>query len=293
MTKIRPNINRKVLLKGARWVILTKKFYLKPNKEQKIILGSMCKSSAKLWNTANYEKKNYKELNLDRFPDWFEQKKRLKTNFCYKNLPSQTVQNTLKVLQKSWDSFLKLLKTSGVENPHPPKFKSKSSKYNIQFLNNGFKILGYTVRFSISKQQKEYLNVQYGIKSKYLYVEIKGFSQLNLNVKEIEFKPLRSGDYKIFMAYEIEDAELKKDNEKYLSIDIGVSNILTCYDSYRQKSFILSGGQYLAVNRYFDKKIAYYQSVYYAQQKAKNPDIKRYKAGIRSSPFQWRCSSPI
>ena len=69
---------------------LAENFILKPNKTEQIILGCLGYASARLYNVANYERKNYsKDSNKD-FPDWYKQKKELKDHFWYKNLPSQT-----------------------------------------------------------------------------------------------------------------------------------------------------------------------------------------------------------
>lgn len=122
-----------------RWLILTKKIVFKPSKEDRIVLNSLAYASAKLWNIANYEKLNYKKLQFDKFPDWYEQKKRLKDNDWYKSLPSQTSQNVLDILHKSWKSFFKLKKTKGIQNPKPPRFKKDS--FNFSFLNNGYKVI--------------------------------------------------------------------------------------------------------------------------------------------------------
>lgn len=75
-----------------------------PSEEESLILGLMGYAAYKLWNVANYERRNWKELGLDEYPDWYDQKKRLKTNFFYKNLPSQSAQRTLKKLDESWES---------------------------------------------------------------------------------------------------------------------------------------------------------------------------------------------
>ena len=48
---------------------------------------------------------------MDTFPDWYYQKKALKDNFWYKNLPSQTAQDVLATLQESWKSFFELNKS--------------------------------------------------------------------------------------------------------------------------------------------------------------------------------------
>ena len=74
-------------------------------------------------------------------------------------------------------------------------------------------------------------------------------SLLDLNMKQIEFKPLENGHYEMLIIYEIEDTELLCDTGRYLSIDIGVSNLMTCYDNYNNHSFIVSGRQWLSINR--------------------------------------------
>lgn len=240
-------------------MLLTKKINYKPKNNELIVLNLLSYAASKLWNVANYEKHNYKKLGFDTFPNWYDQKKRLKDNYWYKNLPSQTSQDILNVLQKSWKSFFKLKETKGIENPKPPKFKKNKS--NFTFLNNGFKIIdNNTICFSISKGLKTHLKEKFSIDLKNLTLKIPNFSKVNGNIKTIEFKPLDNKTYSIYIVYEMEDIPLKNDNGKYLSIDIGVSNLFTCYDN-KGKSFIISGKKALEINRYFNKKIAYYQEI--------------------------------
>lgn len=246
---------------------LVKRVLIQPTKKQAIILGSMCKSAAKLWNVANYEKKNYKELGFEKYPNWYEQKKRLKINFWYKNLPSQTAQELLNVLERSWKSFFKLKETGGIENPQPPRFKRKGSKCNIRYLNKGFQTTDSGIRFSIPAQQRKYLEETYQIEAKYMNVKV-DLSLLDLNMKQIEFKPLENGKYEMLIIYEVEDVKPLCDNGRYLSIDIGMSNLMTCYDNHNNHSFIISGKQWLSISRYFDKKIAHYQEISDRQQSA-------------------------
>ena len=56
-----------------------------------------------------------------------------------------------------------------------------------------------------------------------------------------------------------------KSEHIYMSIDFGLNNLMTCYIS-NGKTLILSGRQLLSINRYFDKKINYYQSISDNQQ---------------------------
>ena len=86
-------------------MLLVKKEVFIPTTEQKMIFGHMGYAAYKLWNVGNYEKLNYKKLGMTVFPNWYDQKKRLKDNFFYKNLPSQTAQDVLQQLQEAWNSF--------------------------------------------------------------------------------------------------------------------------------------------------------------------------------------------
>lgn len=62
----------------------------------------MCYAAYKLWNVCNYERRNYKELDLPvAYPDWYYQKKAHKNNIPFKSLPSQTAQEVCKLLDKS------------------------------------------------------------------------------------------------------------------------------------------------------------------------------------------------
>ena len=72
------------------------------------IIGHMCYAASKLWNVCNYERDNYKELGLSKYPDWYYQKSVHKDNLWYKSLPSQTAQEICKLLDKSWKSFYRL-----------------------------------------------------------------------------------------------------------------------------------------------------------------------------------------
>ncbi len=111
-------------------------FVYKPNQEANIILSQLGFAARKLWDVANYEKRNCTKETNTPFPDWYDQKKRLKEHFWYKNLPSQTAQEVLKILQEAWESFFELKKSGGIENPKPPRFKQ--GNFNVKFLNNGF-----------------------------------------------------------------------------------------------------------------------------------------------------------
>ena len=62
---------------------LVYQFNYKPTDSISFRLDYMCLKASKLWNVANYERINYESLGLESEPDWFDQKKRLKTSVNY------------------------------------------------------------------------------------------------------------------------------------------------------------------------------------------------------------------
>lgn len=245
-------------------------FEISANKVQGIILGSLTYAAGKLWNVANYERRCWSYESGMKYPDWFEQKKRLKDHYWYKSLPSQTAQELLKQLHEAWQSYNKVKRTGGIINAQPPGYKQTGA--TIRYLNKGFIIKDRTIRLAIPKQQKEYLANKHDITAGCLYLRIPDeYASFQGNLKIIEIIPLRDEKYKVNMIIELPKAEHQSENEAYMSVDLGVNNLITCHAS-TGKSIIISGRQLLSINRYFDKAIGYYQSIAYAQQ---------YASGIR------------
>lgn len=235
-----------------------------PSEEESLILGLMGYSAYKLWNVANYEWRNWKELGLEECPDWYDQKKRLKTNFFYKNLPSQSAQRVLKKLDESYESYYSLKKTGGVENPNPPRFKQ--DKMYVVFVQNAIQVLGDgTFRFTIPKQLKQHLREEHNLEVKFLYLKIGRLSGLR-GIKEVQVSFREDGKLKLSIVYEVDLPKEKPDNGRHLAIDLGIKNNFTCYDSANVTSFILSG--WLAKTHWFDKEISRLQSISAGQQVA-------------------------
>ena len=104
----------------------------------------------------------------------------------------------------------------------------------------------------------------YGIHERFLYLENKIFRDMD-HIKQLRIYPPENGKCDLIVIYEIEGTEQLSQNGHYLSIDPGLHNLMTCYDSGNGRTFIL-GRRYLSLERYFHKEIARVQSVWYAQQ---------------------------
>ena len=229
--------------------------------ESEAILKHMSYSAAKLWNVGNYEKRNYRLLGMEKFPDWYDQKKRLKANFFYKNLPSQTAQDVLQELQEAWKSFFRLCETRGVKNPRPPRFKRKDM--DITFLQAGICQRDGLIRLTISKQLKEYLG-RLGNGADFIYLKAGPLS--NTIIRQLRVKLLGNGKIQLSAVYQKEAPAVLEDNGRYLSIDLGIRNTFTCYNSVTGTAFIIKG--FLEIQQGCNKQIAHYQSIHAKQQAA-------------------------
>ena len=237
-------------------MLLARKLQVEVTEEQHCYFSHMSYAASKLWNLCNYEKYNWKELGLEEFPNWYYQKKKWKNNFWYKLLPSQTAQEVCKVLDKSWKSYNTLTKKKRIKNRKPPS--NKKTPMPITYMQNGMKHNGDTVRLSLPITLKQMVKESNGIDKDFIYLQHKVFNQVS-NIKQLMIFPPQNGRCDVVLNYEIEEPKLFPDNGKYLSIDLGIHNLATCFDSANSKTFIV-GREYLAINHYFHKEIAKAQS---------------------------------
>ena len=237
---------------------LVHSFIFKPNKYESLILGYLTYASARLYNVGLYDRYEYKKLGYESMPNWYEQKRNLKNDVWFKSLPSQTAQDVLQRVDEGFKSYFKLLKTKGIENPQGPNYKKKNSHFNIKYLNNSFKLIDNKMRLMIPKGLINHLTLKgYEIKDKYLFIKLN--KEIN-NIKQIEIKYISDNEYEFKIIYEAIEKELMTDNGKYLSIDMGINNLMTAYDN-KGYSFIIKGNSYQNTLYYYNKKIAYYQSL--------------------------------
>ena len=203
-------------------MLLSHKTDIQLNTTESNIVGHMCYAASKLWNVCNYERRNFKELGMVHYPDWYDQKARLKGNMWFKSLPSQTAQEVCKLVDKSWKSFYALIKSKGIQNPKPPRFKQ--SGMTITYMQNAIVHVSGSkrVRLSLPKQLKEYLKHTYDIGDNYLYLENKIFQNTDV-IKQIKiYPPDRKNVCQVIVIYDVKDVEKMQDNGHYLSIDLGL-----------------------------------------------------------------------
>ena len=248
-------------------MLLSKKTSIKISCEYANLIGHMCYAASKLWNVCNYERQHYKETGLVQYPDWYYQKKAHKEDLWYKQLPSQSAQEVCKLLDKAWKSFYALKRSGGIESPRPPRFKQDGIPITYMQMGIVHERDTEKVRLSLPKALKKYMEGTYQIHENFLFLENKIFRDMD-QIKQLRIYPPEKGICNLIVVYEVPDPEELPQNGHELAIDLGLHNLMTCYDSGNGKTFIL-GRKYLEIERYFQKEIARVQAQWYGQQSKK------------------------
>ena len=235
---------------------LTYQFILKPNSITSFAIDLMCLNASKLWNIANYERKEYLKLGFEVMPDWFDQKKRLKTDYHYKMMLAQSAQDLLKEVDSAWKSYRTLLLKGMVANE--PHYKKVGQHTCVTFAHHSFKRIGKNiVRFSIPKAIKTVIKDKYKRDVDFFYITLK--RDFNL-IKTFSFHHVKPGEFKVCISYEQKEPIIKKENGRHIGIDLGVTNLFAVYDN-NGSSFIINGSSFKNTIFYFSKKISHYQKI--------------------------------
>lgn len=233
-------------------MILTEQHIIKPAHKFYKEIDNLCFLSKNLYNTGLYEirqhffKSQYDNSIKYKYLNYFELNKKLKNekNKDYNILPIQTSQQILRIIDQNFKSFFILLKKK--------KLKEYSEKINIpKYLKKNGRFI---VKYSIQNISKKYLNNNI-IKIPKTNIEFRTKVE---NIKEIRFIP--KSNYIIFeITYEKTEKQIKNNNDRYLSIDLGINNLATC-TSNKIKSFIINGRPIKSINQYYNKKLSQLQS---------------------------------
>lgn len=225
------------------------KYRINPNPKEEEILRKLGFYATKLYNTDNYMRREEWDK-TGKIPSWYDQKKKLKENHWYKLLPSQTAQAVIKNLQDAYNSWFKLRKTD--KNAGTPMFRKKSRLSPLTFYQQ-FTIEGDIITFVMSRKFKEE----------------NGIDRLSFKInnwREIEGTPkmaniiFQDGKWMVHVVYEVPEKPLNNyTNLEVMAVDLGIINLAATVDT-NGNSTIYSGKQALAVQHYFNKKIAKVQS---------------------------------
>ena len=210
-----------------------------------------------LYNHANYLVRN-EFLETRKWLRYKDLDKLLKNDLefpDYRNMPaSQSAQQVLRLLETNWKSFFKSIKDWAknkdkyLGQPKLPKYKPKDGKMVLIVTNQQVRQKGDLLHFPKSF---------YGFTVKLRCITLENFEKIN----QVRVVP-KGQSFCLEIVYSVlVDIELRSDNGKYMSIDLGLDNLATVVTNIGLNPIIVNGKGLKSNNQYYNKKKAHYQSV--------------------------------
>ena len=252
-------------------MLLTTKVHIDNNNNDGIdikVLYNLCYHSARLYNSGLYSVRQH-YYNTKKYLNYNSNFKECKNNENYQILLSDSSQQILRLVDRDIQSFFRLLilKNSGKysEKIRLPRYKDKEGIMSTPIQGRSCRIQkDGTVKIGLTKEFRELYNIDY---NKLIITIPKNISKVE-SFNEIRIIPIHNGkEFEIEFVYDSKYLNLQKVSENasgYLSIDVGVNNLMTCtlHSSSKPKSFIIDGRYVKNVNYYYNKMTSKLKSDY-------------------------------
>ena len=214
------------------------------------LLDHYCYMSKNLYNFANYHiRQNFTKegiyLNYNKIDKFMKLEE---NDNDYRNMvTAKSAQQCLKLLDKNWKSFFATIKDYSkhkdkyLGRPKLPKYLPKNGRNILIFTNQDCKLKNGYIHFP---------------------KKMNGFTiKTNLqSFQQVRILPRRS-KIVIEIVYNKEIDELKEDNGKCISIDLGLDNLATLTNNCNETPIILSGRKIKSINQYYNKQISHYREI--------------------------------
>jgi len=201
---------------------------------------TICFKAKNLYNYANYIIRQ-EFINNGKWIRYNALDKLLKNHETYKELPAQTAQQILKLLDRSWKSFFKAIKdwsknkSKYLGRPKLPKYKKKDGRSVTIFTNQQCRIKSGYLTFPKTKLK--------------LKTRVEG------SLREVRIIPKRTV-YIIEIVYQKEINTISKQPKRIAGIDLGLDNFVTLINNIGIKPIVVNGRAIKSINQYYNKKKA-------------------------------------
>lgn len=218
------------------------------------LLDDFCFKSKNLYNSANYQIRQ-EFIKNKKYLSYYDVDKLMKNIMVnddqvndYSEMPTaRSAQQCLRLLDKNWKIFFKLIKDWSkhpekyLGMPKLPKYKKKNGRNLLILTNQDCKLKDGYIKFPKI---------------------FKGFT-LKTKVSNLQqVKILPRNDYIIIeISYSKNINNLKEDNQRYISIDLGVNNLMALTNNCNVQFELISGRKLKSINQYYNKKVAYYKEL--------------------------------
>jgi IS605 OrfB family transposase len=226
-------------------VTRTEQIWIKPHKT----LSWFCHLSKNLYNEGNYLIRQ-EFFNHGKWIRYYSLYHLLKTSNNYHQLPAQTAQQVLKILDGDWKAFYSAIKAWNKDkpkfkgNPKPPGYKSKNGEFMLVFTNQQVKLRDRILHFP-----------------KKVGLEIETRLPNNTDIREVRIIPKGVG-YVVEIVYQKKICPKLLNKDNIIAIDIGVRNLITMVNNNGLKPFVIKGGVVKSINQFYNKARARIQSTY-------------------------------
>jgi len=207
-------------------------------------LDRICFLSKNLYNAALYTIKQ-EFLRTGKWIRYTSLDRKLKDedNFDYRAISAASSQQILMSLDKSLKSYFSAIKSWKRDNkkftgcPKFPKYKHKTKGRNV-----------FPYSYAQFKHRDNYI----------FFPKKEGLSPLKTNCKEGSVKQVRfvpkPDCYIIEVVYESKVKEQLPDNNRVMSIDLGVNNLASIVTNVSKKAILIDGRKLKSINQYYNKK---------------------------------------
>ncbi|MHA1969385.1 MAG: RNA-guided endonuclease InsQ/TnpB family protein [Candidatus Hodarchaeales archaeon] len=223
----------------------TEQSWIKPHKT----LSWLCHLSKNLYNESNYliRQELFKNKKWIQYNSLYHL---IKYSENYLQLPAQTAQQVLKILDRNWRAFFKAIKIWREEKskflgkPRPPNYKPKNGEFLLVFTNQQVKLKDNILIFP--KKVGLAINTRLSDAT---------------SIREVRINPKGVG-YVLEIVYNKTIKPKPLNNDNILAIDLGVRNLITVVNNNGLKPFVVKGGVVKSINQYYNKERARIQSTY-------------------------------
>ncbi|MBE3578400.1 MAG: transposase [Caldanaerobacter subterraneus] len=174
-------------------------------------------------------------------------------------VPSQTAQQTLRLLDRNWKSFFRAMeewskdKSKFNGQPKLPKYKKKNGRSVTIFTNQQCKIKDGYLTFPRT--------------------DLRLKTRITGNLRGVRIIP-KGSIYVVEIVYEKEIAEVKRPPKRIGGIDLGLNNFVTLVNNIDIKPIVINGKVIKSINQYYNKKKAELMS--YVGDRGTSNRIEKY-----------------
>jgi putative transposase len=180
----------------------------------------------------------------------------------YKAVPAKVASTVLLMVQKNFKSFFK---SNADFYKNPSKYKGKPRLPKYLDPNNGRFVVSYTNQAISKKIFKKLNKIKLSQTNIEFYSKITDFNLINC----VRIIP-NLGYFTIEVVYTIPDTIKLEDNNRYISLDLGVNNLATITSNINDiKPIIINGKPLKSINQYYNKERARITSILEKRNKKK------------------------